>query len=95
MVFAHKRLGLVLLEKGRIETQMSAEDFVRTLLKNMPMKEAPLNTEVAIRSRTVPLRHQDPADRFIAATAIVYDLILVTADKRLLAAAGLKVIPAG
>jgi len=27
---------------------------------------------------------QDPADRFLAATALVYDLTLVTADERLL-----------
>ncbi len=27
--------------------------------------------------------HQDPADRFIAATAWEYDLILITADEKL------------
>jgi PIN domain nuclease of toxin-antitoxin system len=32
----------------------------------------------------VNLPHQDPADRFLAATAFVYDLMLVTADERLL-----------
>jgi PIN domain nuclease of toxin-antitoxin system len=28
--------------------------------------------------------HDDPADRFIAATALVHDFTLVTADQRLL-----------
>ena len=32
----------------------------------------------------IDLPHQDPADRFLAATARVYDLTLVTADERLL-----------
>jgi len=30
------------------------------------------------------LPHQDPVDRFLVASAIVYDLTLVTADRRLL-----------
>jgi PIN domain nuclease of toxin-antitoxin system len=42
------------------------------------------NHEVAIRSRTLSLPHQDPADRFLAASAVVYDLTLVTADERLM-----------
>ena len=36
-------------------------------------------------SRLVDLGHPGPADRFLAATAIVYELTLVTADERLLA----------
>jgi PIN domain nuclease of toxin-antitoxin system len=35
----------------------------------------------------IKLPHQDPADRFIAASAAVYDLILVTADQYLIKAA--------
>jgi PIN domain nuclease of toxin-antitoxin system len=37
-----------------------------------------------MQSRAIDLAHQDPADRFLAATALVYDLTLVTADARLL-----------
>jgi PIN domain nuclease of toxin-antitoxin system len=36
------------------------------------------------------LSHEDPADRFIAATAKVYDLTLVTSDERLLELDGVK-----
>jgi PIN domain nuclease of toxin-antitoxin system len=35
-------------------------------------------------SRQLTLTHQDPADRFLAATACVLGLTLVTADERLL-----------
>ena len=53
------------------------------MLQELPLREAVINQEVAIQSRYIDLPHQDPADRFLAATALVYDLILVTADRRL------------
>ena len=37
-----------------------------------------------LMSRQLAMPHQDPADRFLAATARVLDLTLVTADTRLL-----------
>jgi PIN domain nuclease of toxin-antitoxin system len=40
----------------------------------------------------VRLPHQDPVDRFLAATAIVYELTLVTADERLLRARGVPLL---
>ena len=56
--------------------------------------EAPINLEVAIESRRVNLPHQDPADRFLAATAIIYDLTLVTADARIIAVENVPVLSA-
>jgi PIN domain nuclease of toxin-antitoxin system len=52
-----------------------------------------LNYEVAIQSRLIDLPHQDPVDRFLAATAKVYDLMLVTADERLLGSSEFQVLP--
>jgi PIN domain nuclease of toxin-antitoxin system len=46
-------------------------------------REAPLTHEIALAAGMLPL-HADPADRFIAATAQVLDLVLATADRRLL-----------
>jgi PIN domain nuclease of toxin-antitoxin system len=45
--------------------------------------EAPLTHEIALAARELPFPHQDPADRFLAATALVLHLTLVTADARL------------
>ena len=53
-------------------------------MSSAPVSEAPLTIEVALAIRSVDLEHQDPADRFIAATAAVHGLTLVTADSRLL-----------
>jgi len=86
---------LVLIEKGRVALDAGEpEAWIREALKEAPLKEAPLNTEVAIQSRLLGLLHNDPADRFIAASAKVYDLILVTADSRLLALKGLQTLKA-
>ena len=75
---------LILAEKGRLELKPDPIRWVRRVLREIPFREAPLTYEVAIQSRLVDLPHRDPVDRFLAATALVYDLTLVTADERLL-----------
>jgi PIN domain nuclease of toxin-antitoxin system len=75
---------LILAERGRVTLQPDPVRWLHTVLAAVAFHEAPLNREVAIQSRLVALPHQDPVDRFLAATALVYDLTLVTADDRLL-----------
>ena len=75
----------ILAEKGRISLKQSPLDWIRKVLLAVPFLEAPINHEVAIKSREISLPHQDPADRFLAATAMIYDLTLVTSDEYLLA----------
>ena len=75
---------LMLIERGRIDVEGDPRQWVAAALEAVPFKEAPLTHSVAIESRRLRFRHPDPADRFLAATALVYDLTLVTADKRLL-----------
>ncbi len=45
-----------------------------------------------MHSRSIQVPHQDPADRFIAASAQVYGLTRVTADEQLLAGKGYKTL---
>jgi PIN domain nuclease of toxin-antitoxin system len=47
------------------------------------MQEAPLTHEIAAAAGQIPM-HRDPADRFLAATAQILDMTLVTADEKLL-----------
>ena len=75
---------IVLSEKGRVELDDEPVAWMKTVLNSMPFKQATVNHEVAMQSRLIILPHQDPADRFIAASAVVYDLILVTADNYLI-----------
>lgn len=78
--------ALMLAHRKRVVLTPDAQTWVRESLEQVPVREAPLNHEIAIESRSIDFDHDDPADRFLAATARVYDLTLVTADRRLLRA---------
>ncbi len=52
------------------------------------LQEAPLIQEIAQAAVKIAL-HRDPADRFLAATAQILDMTLVTTDEKLL---GLRTI---
>jgi PIN domain nuclease of toxin-antitoxin system len=84
---------LLLAEKGRVVLDADPATWLRGVFERIPFKEALINHEVAIQSRILDLTHQDPADRFLAATSIVYGLTLVTADKRLMTSTGFSVLP--
>ncbi|MDJ0649226.1 MAG: type II toxin-antitoxin system VapC family toxin [Xenococcaceae cyanobacterium MO_188.B19] len=75
---------LILAEKGRIEFNCEAITWVKRYLRILNVKEARLTHEIAMLSRQMKLSHQDPADRFIAASAISYNLVLATVDHRLI-----------
>jgi PIN domain nuclease of toxin-antitoxin system len=74
--------ALLLHSKGRIQLRGDARDWITRA--TMHMREAPLTHEIVVAAQELPLPHQDPADRFLAATAEVLGLTLVTADHRLL-----------
>jgi PIN domain nuclease of toxin-antitoxin system len=86
---------LVLADRGRIVLEPDPVRWVRAQLASVPFRQAAINHEVAIQSRLVDLPHQDPADRFLAASARVYDLTLVTADDRLLHSTAFAALPLG
>ena len=75
---------MILGQKKRIAFDPDPESWIRNTLKTNAFHEAPITREVAILSRTIELGTEDPVDRFLAATAIVYDLTLVTADEHLI-----------
>jgi PIN domain nuclease of toxin-antitoxin system len=84
---------LVLAAKGRLDLEPDPVDWVARALEAVPLRDAPLNREVAVLSRAVDLPHEDPADRFLVATAQVYGLRLVTGDDRLRRLKTIEVLP--
>ena len=72
---------LVLMQKGRIRVQ---DPFAGVDRAADQLREAPLTREIVSAGMALHLSHADPADRFLAATAQVLKLTLVTSDKRLL-----------
>jgi PIN domain nuclease of toxin-antitoxin system len=76
--------ALLLVEKGRIA--IAGDDPGAALMRYVNLSgfaEAPLTNEIAALSRSLPFEHDDPADRFIAATAHVRGASLATSDDRL------------
>ena len=74
--------ALLLHAKGRIRLNRSLRVWVP--MATMHLREAPLTHEIVVSAQELEMAQQDPADRFLAATAEVLGLTLVTADERLL-----------
>ena len=74
---------VILTEKRRIFLEPDVNEWIRLASKTLETREALLNNDIAVLSREIKLPHQDPADRFIAATAIFYELTLATVDSNL------------
>jgi len=82
------------VERGRLEIDTAPRRWIQDALAASGIGEASLNHEVALQSGEVELKDDDRADRVIAATASVYQLVLVTAEERLLRAKGYDAIRA-
>jgi PIN domain nuclease of toxin-antitoxin system len=77
--------AILLAERGRVRVDTTPAEWVERMVSALPRREAPLTHDIAVASRQLTLSHEDPADRFLAATAQVMGLTLVTADARLMA----------
>ncbi len=75
-------LGM-LATRGRVRLHTNLRQWVAQAHGQFPVQEAPLNREVALTSHEITLASRDPADHFLAATALVYELTLMTVDERL------------
>jgi PIN domain nuclease of toxin-antitoxin system len=75
-------LGM-LSTRGRVRLHTNLRQWVAQAHGQFPVHEAPLNREVALTSHEMTLTSRDPADHFLAATALVYELTLMTVDERL------------
>jgi len=81
--------ALTLHVKGRVNLGSDLREWLAQATAGT--REAPLTHEIALAARQLPL-HQDPADRILAATAQVLDLVLATADQRLLGLGEIRTI---
>lgn len=81
----------VLNARGRFELDVPLRRWVDRALTILPLNQAALTNEVALRASEIT-GFRDPADRFIAATALSYDLALMTLDEALVAADWLETV---
>jgi len=85
----------LLAERGRIKLDLPPADWIERELTRFPLRDAPVTRGIAMASRSVRLAHDDPADRFIVATALLEGLRLVTADVRVLGSGACPTLSAG
>ena len=83
---------VTLLEKRRVILDEDMNSWVEKSKRELLLREAPFSWAVAEELRFTLLGYRDPADRFLVATAKVYELTLVTADERLMRIDGLRVL---
>jgi PIN domain nuclease of toxin-antitoxin system len=83
----------LLHDKGRLKLMPDAVSWIQDNLTRLNIREAPLTFEVALAISSLNLPHNDPADGFIAATAKVFGLTLVTADEQLARLRDIDVLP--
>ncbi len=74
----------ILQRKGRFKLPAELSVWVARSMRDLELSEAPLTVEVALAVSSMNLPHADPADHFLAATAKVFGLTLVTSDRNLL-----------
>jgi PIN domain nuclease of toxin-antitoxin system len=70
--------------RGRVKLPAPAREWRNVVLAAGAI-ELPLDGNVALRALDLAGLHDDPADRFIVATAVAHEATLITADERLLA----------
>lgn len=83
----------LLAKRGRLELSMDVAEWVDLWEDLSFVRFVPVDNAIAVRSVHLPPEFpDDPADRIIAATALVTGVPLVTADKRLRGCPKLRVI---
>jgi PIN domain nuclease of toxin-antitoxin system len=71
------------VSKGRLDPGTDSATFCRLALDARGAQVLPITPEIAMESTRIDLPQGDPADRLIAATAIVQGAVLITVDERL------------
>ena len=82
----------ILCRKGRFNLHPDIPSWVAKSISELRIVEAPLTIEVALAIESIGFAHGDPADHFLAASAKVFDLTLITADDHLLALSDIRVL---
>lgn len=83
----------MLVAKGRLDPGTDARKYLQLVLAARRIRVLPVTPEIAVCSATPDFcPHGDPADRIIAATAIINKAGLVTSDRKLSVVSDLHVV---
>ena len=81
-----------LVRLKRLRLKQSFPEWLDQMFARVPLQEAPFNFAVAAEASRIELPQADLGDLFLAATASVFGLTLVTADAQLLQCAWLDTL---
>jgi PIN domain nuclease of toxin-antitoxin system len=82
----------MLTERKRVTLDQDLGESCRASIQDLILQEAPFTWNLAAELPFTRFLRRDPGDRFLVATAKVFDLTLVTADERLIEVPGLKIL---
>lgn len=71
----------MLAANGRIALDRPIERWTHDLVASGEVVDVPLTATIAASAAALPAFHGDPADRFIAATAVAFGVPIVTKDR--------------
>lgn len=73
----------MLIARDRLDPGMDARQFLDDMVAARRLQVLPITAEIAVLSQSDAFSHGDPADRLIAATALLHRARLVTSDPKL------------
>jgi PIN domain nuclease of toxin-antitoxin system len=76
-----------LVQRGRVSPVSSVRDW-RARILSLGVREVELTAEIAVRASNLENLPRDPVDRFVVATALVEQALLLTADDAILSWSG-------
>ena len=83
----------MLIRRSRLQVATTAAHFIHLYLRSRNISVVPISPEIVELSTSFgPEINSDPADRIIAATAIIHNARLITADRNLLASDDLDTV---
>ena len=69
-------------KQGGIDLPIEPRALMHELMSAYSLALIPLSEEVMFKATELPDIHRDPADRFVIATAIIGNMVVVTTDRR-------------
>lgn len=82
----------MLIARRRVRVDADAREFLEALLEARATRVLPVTPAIAVLAQSDQFSHGDPAERIIAATALVHRARLVSADRSLRGVKGLSVV---
>jgi PIN domain nuclease of toxin-antitoxin system len=79
-----------LCSRKRFRAVAEPAAWITSALRQVPLREVPVTTDIALECARFELPHNDPTDRILVATARVHGLTLVTSDRKIIEA---EVVP--